>query len=217
MSQNRENNAYTQIKEKILNCELIPGDLLSEAFLSEMLGMSRTPIRAALKQLEFEGFILYHKNRGISIRETSAKEMTDILEMMVLFQHMAVEKVASGQAVFQLDTLTQLAEEAKTLRSSKSYAAYIEKTYQFNCCFLESTLNHHMMLTYKHSWERVISTSIYNKMIYPTAVPHKSQTTIDFIFQILDSIKAKDYTQTHSVLSNYLDYARSQISFYGRL
>ena len=43
--QNREEDAYRQLKEKILAGELIPGDILSEASLSQGLGMSRTPVR----------------------------------------------------------------------------------------------------------------------------------------------------------------------------
>lgn len=53
--QNREEDAYRQLKEKILAGMLIPGDILSEASLSQGLGMSRTPVRYALKQLEYEG------------------------------------------------------------------------------------------------------------------------------------------------------------------
>lgn len=216
-TQNREEDAYRQLKEKILGGELIPGDILSEASLSQRLGMSRTPVRYALKQLEYEGFITYHKNRGISIRETSSREMVDILEMMILFEHCAVRKVKNGETIFDIPTLKRLGDEAQTLRNERQYASYIEKTHQYNGCFIASAGNSHMTVVYNTSWERVISTSIYNKMTHPTAIPKKTQTTVGFIHKLTQSIENEAYDDTDRLLDEYFDYARNQILYYGQI
>ena len=159
--QNREEDAHRQLKEKILAGELIPGDILSEASLSQGLGMSRTPVRYALKQLEYEGFITYHKNRGISIRETSSREMVDILEMMILFEHSAVKKVKNGETIFDIAALKRLGDEAQVLRNERQYASYIEKTHQYNSCFIASAGNSQLSVVYNTSWERVILSLIH--------------------------------------------------------
>ncbi len=215
--QNREEDAYRQLKEKILAGELIPGDILSEASLSQGLGMSRTPVRYALKQLEYEGFITYHKNRGISIRETSSREMVDILEMMILFEHSAVKKVKNGVTIFNIAALKRLGDEAQVLRNERQYASYIEKTHQYNSCFIASAGNSQLTVVYNTSWERVISTSVYNKMTHPTAIPKKTQTTVGFIHQLNQSITDEAYDHTDRLLDEYFDYARNQILYYGQI
>lgn len=216
-TQNREDDAYQKLKKQILAGEMIPGDILSEASLSQHLGMSRTPVRCALKQLEYEGFILYHKNRGISIRETSSREMAEILEMMILFEHQAVKRVRLGEMVFDVDRLDTLAKEAVSLRAQMAYADYIEKTRAFNSCFIESAGNTQMTTVYNTAWDRVISTSIYNKMTHPTAIPQKTQTTAGFITELTQAVKDHRYNDADSLLDDYHLYARDQILYYGQI
>lgn len=216
-TQNREDDAYEKLKKQILGGELLPGDILSEATLSKHLGMSRTPVRCALKQLEYEGFILYHKNRGISIRETSSREMAEILEMMILFEHQAINRARRGEVIFDLERLETLAQSAADLRAQMAYAAYIEKTRQYNSCFIESAGNTQMTTVYNTAWDRVISTSIYNKMTHPTAIPKKAQTTIGFIIDLTEAIKDHRYNDADSLLDEYHLYARDQIIYYGQI
>ena len=55
--QNLKLQAYSILKEKIVNCEYSPGSMLNEAQLAAKLGFSRTPIREAISILEMEGFL----------------------------------------------------------------------------------------------------------------------------------------------------------------
>ncbi|MEG0379923.1 MAG: hypothetical protein RR614_15700, partial [Eubacterium sp.] len=153
----------------------------------------------------------------ISIRETSSREMAEILEMMILFEHQAVNRVRQGEMVFDLERLEALAESAVALRAQMAYADYIEKTRQYNSCFIESAGNSQMITVYNTAWDRVISTSIYNKMTHPTAIPQKTQTTAGFITRITESIKTAHYNDTDSLLDDYHEYARNQILYYGQI
>src|SRR5215831_7744368 len=57
--------AYDELKRRILNDDYPPGSFLAERRLAEELGMSKTPVKAALERLELEGFLLVSPQQGI--------------------------------------------------------------------------------------------------------------------------------------------------------
>ena len=61
-------NVAAAIRMKILNQELAPGTRIVEQSLSKEFGISRGPIREALRQLEYEGVVEYTRNAGCSVR-----------------------------------------------------------------------------------------------------------------------------------------------------
>src|SRR5262245_56779925 len=73
--------AYSEIKRRILNCDYPPGSFLSERNLATTLGMSKTPVKAALERLEHEGFITVSPQQGIVVRELSIREIADQYEI----------------------------------------------------------------------------------------------------------------------------------------
>ena len=73
--------AYEQIKSRLLNNNYPPGSFLAERRLAENLGMSKTPVRAALERLELEGFITVSPQQGIVVRELSVREIADQYEL----------------------------------------------------------------------------------------------------------------------------------------
>ncbi|WII38433.1 GntR family transcriptional regulator [Paenibacillus thiaminolyticus] len=87
--------AYDYIRGQIMLGEFMPGTLLSENELAETLNMSRTPVRAAVAQLEYEGLAVSLKNRGILVKELSMKEALDMIEIMYTFQLYALNHIES--------------------------------------------------------------------------------------------------------------------------
>jgi len=72
--------AYTAIRDRILNMDLKPGQLVSEVILSKELGISRTPIREAFKKLEQEGLII-NQNHRKRVYILTIRELEEIFDM----------------------------------------------------------------------------------------------------------------------------------------
>ncbi len=72
--------AYERIEEMIVTHKLPPGSAISEAVLSEHLGMSRTPVGEALQRLSLIGLVTILPRRGIIVTEVSAKQQLHLLE-----------------------------------------------------------------------------------------------------------------------------------------
>jgi len=68
--------ALSAIRQAILRGDLIPGQRLVESDIAEQMGMSRAPVRGALRQLETEGLVVSEPHRGSFVAELSALDMS---------------------------------------------------------------------------------------------------------------------------------------------
>jgi len=105
---NAEYFAYEKLKNAIFKRTLRPDTRLVESKIAEQLGVSRTPVRAAIKRLAHDGYVNYVKNRGASIVKPSKQEIYDTFEVRLELEKAAVRK-AVGQnnkiALQQLELL----------------------------------------------------------------------------------------------------------------
>jgi len=71
--------AYNKIRNKIVDGELAPGNVLSDQALAEELGVSRTPVREALKKLSDEGWVLWTERKGITVSKVNEDDEYQLL------------------------------------------------------------------------------------------------------------------------------------------
>lgn len=73
--------AYKELEELIVTLQLPPGEVLSEASLTEQLGIGRTPIREALQRLALEGLVVILPRRGILVSEVNVRSQLELLRV----------------------------------------------------------------------------------------------------------------------------------------
>lgn len=78
--------AYEHIKDMILEGTIAPGDILNEGKLADELGMSRTPIREALRTLSSENWLEIKNGVGAFLKPLSTKDMEDLFEVRCLLE-----------------------------------------------------------------------------------------------------------------------------------
>jgi DNA-binding GntR family transcriptional regulator len=83
---------FNTLRQAILKGELKPGERLMEIALAEKLGVSRTPIREAMRKLEQEGLVVMIPRRGAQVASITEKDLNDVLEVRIALENMAVEK-----------------------------------------------------------------------------------------------------------------------------
>lgn len=86
---------FNTLRQAILKGELKPGERLMEIALAERLGVSRTPIREAMRKLEQEGLVVMIPRRGAQVASITEKDLNDVLEVRIALENMAVEKACS--------------------------------------------------------------------------------------------------------------------------
>ena len=83
--------AYDYVREKIMNHEFYAGMPLVESALAEPLGISRTPVREALKRLEEEGLVYSIPDRGTFVAHFTMRDVAEIIELRTLFETAALK------------------------------------------------------------------------------------------------------------------------------
>lgn len=109
---------FNTLRRAILKGELKPGERLMEIALAERLGVSRTPIREAMRKLELEGLVVMIPRRGAQVANITEKDLNDVLEVRIALEKMAIEKAC------QLITEEELAELEK---AAKDFAKAIDE------------------------------------------------------------------------------------------
>jgi DNA-binding GntR family transcriptional regulator len=83
-----------ELRDGISTGRLKPGERLVEADLAAQMGISRAPVREALRQLEFEGLVEGRLRRGYSVRQISAAELSELYDLRVLLEPVLARSAA---------------------------------------------------------------------------------------------------------------------------
>lgn len=99
------------LRQRIFNRELAPGSWIDELKLAEEYGISRTPLREALKVLATEGLVTMKVRRGAYVTEVSDSDLADVYHLLALLESDAAEVVATRATSPQLRELEELHHE----------------------------------------------------------------------------------------------------------
>ncbi|NLY30745.1 MAG: GntR family transcriptional regulator [Firmicutes bacterium] len=102
---------YEMVKEQILNQSIPPGTRIMEGDISEELGVSRTPVREAMSQLERDGLVRVEPRRGIFVKEVCEKDIIDVCEVREVLEALAIRKAAALASDEQVQELRAISQE----------------------------------------------------------------------------------------------------------
>ena len=78
---------------------------MTEVALAERLGVSRTPIREAMRKLELEGLVVMVPRKGAQVASITEKDLTDVLEVRITLENFAIEKACTHMTEEDMDKL----------------------------------------------------------------------------------------------------------------
>lgn len=99
---------YEELKRQILTGKIDPGTRMMEVELAEDMGVSRTPIREAIRKLEKEGLVVIEPRKGAYASQISTKDMVDILEVRQTMEGLAAYFAATRMTQEQKDSLADV-------------------------------------------------------------------------------------------------------------
>ena len=82
---------FNTLRHAILKGELEPGERLMEIALAQKLGVSRTPIREAIRKLELEGLVVMVPRKGAEVADITEKDLRDVLEVRTALEELSIE------------------------------------------------------------------------------------------------------------------------------
>ena len=96
---------FNTLRKAILKGELKPGERLMEIALAERLGVSRTPVREAMRKLELEGLVVMIPRRGAQVANITEKDLNDVLEVRIALENLSIENACARMTEEQLAEL----------------------------------------------------------------------------------------------------------------
>jgi DNA-binding GntR family transcriptional regulator len=120
--------AVNQLRERILGGEYVPGERLAEVELAEKLGVSRTPVREALRRLAAEGLVDITANKGARVVEYPRTDLERIFEIRARVEGLSARIAAETATGADIDRLEHIA----TVLKDHSEAGRLEEVYRLN-------------------------------------------------------------------------------------
>ncbi|MHB1199923.1 MAG: GntR family transcriptional regulator [Polaromonas sp.] len=127
------------LRQRIFNRELIPGSWIDELKLAEEYGISRTPLREALKVLATEGLVTMKVRRGAYVTEVSERDLADVYHLLALLESDAARVVAAQANESQLKELQSLHNELE--KAADNRERFFEINEAFHMRLLEIANN----------------------------------------------------------------------------
>jgi DNA-binding GntR family transcriptional regulator len=107
------------LRQRIFSRELEPGSWIDELKIAEEYGISRTPLREALKVLAAEGLVTMKVRRGAYVTEVSDKDLADVYHLLALLESDAAGVVAQKASEAEMDELQALHDELESAQRDR--------------------------------------------------------------------------------------------------
>ena len=198
-------SSYEQLKSKIIEGHLDPGKRLTEEHLAKELGVSRTPIREALRRLETEGLIKPLAKRGFVVAGESKEEVEELFEIRAVLEGYSLRILCgcvSEETFKELNRCIHKAEEA--LREDQ-----IEKVFLQNTRFHDTL---HDLVVLKGRLHRLIVDMRNNVLRYRINTlhyPHGGRKAIDGHRKIVLSLRLGDPDLCERLMREHIQEAKA--------
>lgn len=134
----QQEHVYFQLREAILNGQFEPGRSVTLRGVAEMLGVSLTPVREALRRLTAERALELQSNRRVAVPVMTLAKLNDIVDARVALETVVAERALPGIDTATLDQLRAHDEGVNQAILNHDVVAYIQGNYRFHFTLYES-------------------------------------------------------------------------------
>lgn len=132
---------FTTLREAIIMGELKPGERLMEVQLAQKMGVSRTPVREAIRKLELEGFVSMIPRKGAHVAKLSVKDIMDVLEVRASLDGLATSLAAERIAENELKELKHIQGQFDNYVEKDNLQGVIKKDVEFHDVIYKASKN----------------------------------------------------------------------------
>ena len=129
------------IREAIINGTFAPGERLMEIQMADEMGVSRTPVREAIRKLEMEGFVVMIPRRGTYVSNMSIKDTNDVYEIRISLDTLAAGLAAERISDEELEELQRLLVKVGAAIEKNDMAKVVEADIEFHDVLYKASRN----------------------------------------------------------------------------
>ena len=139
---------YQILRDEICAGKYAPGSWLQETELTEYLGVSRSPVREALRRLVADGLLMEIPNKGVFVKEFTCRDIDEIFDMRVMLESYAIRKSRSRMTSARLQKLFDILEELEHTHAAQELAVYTQSDEILHNRIVELSENSLVISTY---------------------------------------------------------------------
>ncbi|MDN5301580.1 MAG: hypothetical protein PWQ60_1094 [Thermoanaerobacteraceae bacterium] len=132
---------FGALREAIITGELKPGERLMEVQLAEEMGVSRTPVREAIRKLELEGLVVMIPRKGAYVAGLSLKDAADVFEIRESLEGLAAALAAERITDEELEAMEKILTEISGAAEKDDVETIIKKDAEFHQILFAATRN----------------------------------------------------------------------------
>lgn len=136
---------FNTLRQGILHGLLPPGLRLMEIQLAKQLGVSRTPVREALRMLELEGLVNTVPRKGAEVAAITQKDLHDVLDVRCALEELAVDLACQTITQEELNKLHELLDKFRVLTQKGDISGLAECDVEFHDIIIQSTRNNRLI------------------------------------------------------------------------
>jgi DNA-binding GntR family transcriptional regulator len=210
-TKSKKSLVYDALKQRIITQAMKPGEPINDGILSQELGISKTPIREAIQQLEREGFIENIPGKGNFVSHISIQDLRELFDIREMLECEAIKRAATKRDPQKLEAIRrgfELSAEASQDDSARQFRAG-EHIHIF---IFESVGNQRLLEIYRRLHDHIARHRNYFFSDVHEGRPEKSYREH---LEILDALASQDPARCEQAmrvhLKNSLEYVKSII------
>lgn len=198
---------FNTLRQAILRGELKPGERLMEIQLANKLGVSRTPIREAIRKLELEGLVLMIPRRGAEVAEITEKNLRDVLEVREALEVLAVQLACDHITEEQVEEMKAAAEAFREVLDSDDVTKIAEADVHFHDVIAFATGNQKLIQILNNLREQMYRYRVEylkEKEKYPQLLKEHEM--------LIEAIEAGEKEDADQIVRQHIDNQETAIS-----
>lgn len=191
--------AIARIRSLIVRGILKPGEQIVEADLSNRLGISRTPVREAVKLLSTEGLVLLRRNRSPIVAPFDRQEILELFQVVSSLERLGAEQAAASMTDIELKKLRDIQLKMESHHSNENMEEYFGLNQQIHALIMDCSRNKVLKLTHESLMARV-----ERARFFALSVEGRWDESIQEHRELLDYLAAGDPEKAGKCLADHV-------------
>lgn len=197
---------FQTLREAILRGTIKPGERLMEIQLSQQLGVSRTPVREAIRMLELEGLVNMTPRKGAAVAAISEKSLRDVLEVRCALEELSVRLACERMSWEQFEKLRMANVKFAQVAESEDITVIAKSDEAFHDIIYYSTDNDKLILLLNQLREQM-----YRYRVEHIKMKERRSLLIREHQEIIDALRERDSQTAVLVMRRHINNQEIQV------
>lgn len=197
---------FDALREAIIGGVLRPGERLMECQLAEELGVSRTPVREAIRKLELEGFVVMIPRKGAYVAGISLKDIADVFEVRAALEALATALAAERITEEELEELERILVRKAEMIEQQEIELFIASDKKFHDILYQASRNQRLIQILTN-----LQDEVHRFRSVSLACPGRMRVALDEHRKVVEALADRDVARAEALAWEHIENAENSL------